>query len=89
MAWARESAPELLAGAPEDPIGDALHADADDAREEIREAGLVCPSCGKNAGDVFGRHCLILITRMPVSSDRGFGHPVALIGECSRGPERR
>jgi hypothetical protein len=65
----------------DDPIGDALRADAEDARGEIRDAGLVCPSCDRNAAGLFGRHCLIMITRTPVSGDRGFGHPVALIGE--------
>jgi hypothetical protein len=48
-----------------DPIGDAVHADAEAARQEIRESGygqLACPSCGKPAGDILGTgHCLILI----------------------------
>jgi hypothetical protein len=60
-----------------DPIGDALRADAEEARISSRAAGLICPSCGQNAGDLYGRHCLVLITRTPVSLDRGFGHPVA------------
>ena len=64
-----------------DPAGDALRADAGQARDEIRAAGLICPSCGKNAGDLFGRHCLVLETRAPVSRERGFGHPVALTGK--------
>lgn len=38
-----------------DPIGEALHADAEAARQEIREAGLVCPSCGVNMGDLYGK----------------------------------
>lgn len=46
----------------DDPIGDALRADAEAARDEIRSAGLICPSCGKNAGDSFGWHSLILIS---------------------------
>lgn len=45
----------------DDPAGDALRADAEAARDEIRSAGLICPSCGQNAGDLFGRHCLVLI----------------------------
>jgi hypothetical protein len=57
-----------------DPIGDALRADADAAREEIRTMGLVCPSCGGNAADLLGRHCLILIS--------GSGQPEA---ECRDG----
>ena len=46
---------------PDDPIGDALHADAEAAREEIRAEGLTCPSCGQNWADLIGRHCLILV----------------------------
>ena len=64
-----------------DPISDALRADAEEVREEIREAGIICPSCGKNTGDLLGRHCLVLITRTPVSREQGFGHAVALIGK--------
>ena len=44
-----------------DPIGDALRADAEAAREEIRAKGLTCPSCGQNWADLIGRHCLILL----------------------------
>lgn len=43
------------------PIGDALRADAEEARGEIRAAGLICPSCGKNYADLLGRHCLVLV----------------------------
>jgi hypothetical protein len=43
-----------------DRIGDALRADAGAAREEIRAAGLTCPSCGENAADLIGRHGLVL-----------------------------
>lgn len=64
-----------------DPIGDALRADAEDARQEIRDTGLTCPSCGKNADDTFGRHCLVLVIRTPVSRERAYGHDVALIGK--------
>ena len=63
-----------------DPIGDALRADAEDARQEIRDTGLTCPSCGLNAGDTFGRHCLVLTTRTPVTRGRAWGHDVALLG---------
>lgn len=64
-----------------DPVGDALRAGAEAARDEIRAAGLICPSCGGNAGDLFGRHCLVLETRAPVTRERGFGQSVALIGK--------
>lgn len=62
-------------------IAAAVHADAEAAREEIREAGLFCPSCGKNAADLIGRHCLVLITSTPVSPGRAFGQNVALMGK--------
>ena len=42
-------------------IAAAIHAAAEAAREEIRAAGLICPSCGKNYADLIGRHCLILV----------------------------
>ena len=42
------------------PIGDALRADAEAARTEIREAGIVCPSCGVNMADVDESHMLTL-----------------------------
>ena len=41
-----------------DPIGDALHSDAEAARAEIREAGIVCPSCGVNMADLPYEHSL-------------------------------
>lgn len=44
----------------DDPIGDALRADADDARAEIRAAGIICPSCGINAADLPRCHYLTL-----------------------------
>jgi hypothetical protein len=37
-----------------DPAGDALRADADDARAQIRAAGITCPSCGASAADLAG-----------------------------------
>ena len=44
----------------DDPIGDALRADADEARAEIRAAGIICPSCGVNAADLPDDHMLEL-----------------------------
>ena len=44
-----------------DPIGDALRADAQAAREEIRAEGLICPSCGQTWADLIGRHSLVMI----------------------------
>ena len=64
MAWAEVNAPEALREPPAlggDPIGDALRADAEAAREEIRAGGLICPSCGRNWADLLGRHCLVMV----------------------------
>ena len=42
----------------DDPIGDALRADAEAARAEIRAEGIVCPSCGVNLADLPDGHAL-------------------------------
>jgi hypothetical protein len=42
----------------DDPIGDAIHAEAEEARSEIRAAGITCPSCGVNAADLPDGHKL-------------------------------
>ena len=42
----------------DDPIGAALAADAEEARAEIRAAGLICPSCGVNMADLPKDHRL-------------------------------
>lgn len=44
----------------DDPIGDALRADADQARAEIRAAGISCPSCGVNMADLRRGHKLAI-----------------------------
>jgi hypothetical protein len=44
-----------MADVTSDSIGDALRADAEAARAEMRETGLVCPSCEKSLGDLYGR----------------------------------
>ena len=41
-----------------DPVGDALRADAEAARAEVRAAGIICPSCGINAADLPRDHML-------------------------------
>jgi len=64
MAWAEVNAPDLLREPPagtDDPIGDALRADAEAAREEIRAEAIICPSCGQNWAGLIGRHSLIMI----------------------------
>jgi hypothetical protein len=43
-----------------DPIGAALAAEAEEARAEIRAAGLICPSCGVNMADLPKDHRLVL-----------------------------
>jgi hypothetical protein len=75
------------------PIGDALRADADAAREEIRAAGLICPSCGVNMADLNRHHMLtisdgrthengpgrsVLLARQPVTAKCAEGEPVVL-----------
>jgi len=44
----------------DDPIGDALRADAEQALAEIRAAGISCPSCGVNMADLPQDHRLVL-----------------------------
>jgi hypothetical protein len=44
----------------DDPIGDALRADAEAARAEIRAEGIACPSCGVNLADLPGGHMLVI-----------------------------
>ena len=61
MAWAQGNAPDLLREPPASPIAEAVHADAQAAREEIRAENLICPSCGQNYADLIGHHNLILI----------------------------
>jgi hypothetical protein len=43
-----------------DAVAAALRADAEAARDEIREAGIACPSCGMNMADLPGDHRLVL-----------------------------
>jgi len=66
MARARAEAPELIGPGwrgevTSDPIGDALRADAEAARAEIRAAGIICPSCGVNMADLPDGHRLAVI----------------------------
>lgn len=44
----------------DDPIGAALRADAEAARDEIRAEGIVCPSCGMSMADLPNKHSLVL-----------------------------
>jgi hypothetical protein len=46
-----------------DPIGDALHADAEAARAEIRAAGVVCPSCAVNMADLPKGHEVAVVSQ--------------------------
>jgi hypothetical protein len=43
-----------------DAVAAALHADAEAARAEIREAGITCPSCGVNLADLADDHDLAM-----------------------------
>jgi len=44
----------------DDPVGDALHAEAEAARAQIRAAGIACPSCGVNMADLPDGHELVI-----------------------------
>lgn len=43
-----------------DAVAAALHAEAEQARAEIRVAGIACPSCGVNMADLPDDHKLVL-----------------------------
>jgi hypothetical protein len=64
-----------------DPIRAALRADAEAAREEIRAAGIICPSCGANMADLPGGHALALYD-LPddavMGAECAFGSPAIL-----------
>jgi hypothetical protein len=64
-----------------DPVGDALHADAEAARAEIRAAGISCPSCGVNMADLDESHMLTL-THGRESEDAPLKAPTA---QCNYG----
>lgn len=65
-----------------DPIGDALRADAEAARAEIRAAGLICPSCGVNMADLPEDH-LLTLTHGRQHEDAPIEAPTA---KCEYGP---
>ena len=48
-----------MADIPETEISRAVRADAEDARAEIRAAGIICPSCGVNMADLPRDHTLV------------------------------
>ena len=43
-----------------DAVAAALHAEAEQARDEMRAAGIACPSCGVNMADLPGGHQLAM-----------------------------
>ena len=72
-----------------DPIGAALHAEAEDARGEMRAAGIACPSCGVNMAGLPQHHKLVLdhggvdwerAVKRPPSAQCGSGGLVSLEG---------
>ena len=86
MAWAETSEPDLLrepAAVSENPIGDALRADAAAAREEIRAAGLICPSCGVNMADLPDGHALAVSLEEPCTVECRDGTAASLAGISS------
>ena len=63
-----------------DAIADAIRADAESARTEIRAMGILCPSCGINMADLpDGHHLELSGTGIPVASC-GPGKTVTLDG---------
>ena len=75
-----------------DAVAAALHAEAEEAREEIRAAGIACPSCGVNMADLPGDHKLVLdhggvdwerAVKRPPSALCGSGELVSLEGGTS------
>ena len=72
-----------------DAVPAALHAEAEEAREEIRAAGIACPSCGVNMADLPGDHKFVLdhggidwerAVKRPPSAQCGSGGLVSLEG---------
>jgi hypothetical protein len=72
-----------------DAVAAALHAEAEEARTEIRAAGIVCPSCGVNMADLPDGHKLVLdhggvdwerAVKRPPSARCGSGKLVRLEG---------
>jgi len=64
-------------------IGDALEADADAARAEIRKAGIVCPSCRLNMADLPAGHLYAFSAGGMVTALGGHGTV-----KCQAGSER-
>jgi hypothetical protein len=73
----------------DDLIAAALHAEAEQARSEIRAAGIACPSCGVNMADLPQDHKLVLdhggvdwvrAVKRPPSAKCGTGELVSLDG---------
>ena len=71
----------------DDLFAAALHAEAEQARTEIRAAGIVCPSCGINMADLPDSHRLVLdhggvdwerAVKRPPSAKCGTGELVSL-----------
>ena len=62
----------------DDPIGNALRADAEAARAEIRAADLICPSCGVNMADLPDGHALTLSTKAPLTAKCADGTSASL-----------
>lgn len=72
-----------------DPIGDALRADAEAARAEIRAEGIACPSCRVNMADLPERHALAIAgdDPGPLVAECRDGTPAVITGTSLRGGE--
>ena len=90
MGRVRAEAPELTGPgwrgeappASDNPIGDALRADAEAARAEIRAEGIICPSCSVNMADLPDGHALAMADGYggPWTAECAAGVPVQLNG---------
>jgi hypothetical protein len=63
-----------------DLVAAALHADAEAAREQIRAAGITCPSCRVNMADLPEGHALAMSHEEPFTARCEAGNLVALAG---------
>ena len=65
-----------------DAVAAALHAEAEEARAEMRAAGIACPSCGVNMADLPEGH-LLTLTHGRQHEDAPIEAPTA---KCEYGP---
>lgn len=62
----------------ESAISEALRADAESARAEIRAAGIICPSCEVNMADLPAGHSLAVYGEAGIVTECAAGEPFTL-----------